>query len=67
MGEAVRLKVSDIDSDRMLIHIVQGKGRKDRYSVLSEVALEKLRTYVRKYKPDYWLFPGAKSGRFLTE
>ncbi|MFA7572906.1 MAG: site-specific tyrosine recombinase/integron integrase [Lutispora sp.] len=67
VGEVVRLKVSDIDGDRMLIHIVQGKGRKDRYSVLSEVALEELRTYVRKYKPDYWLFPGVEAGRFLTE
>lgn len=63
----MRLKVNDIDSDRMLIHIVQGKGRKDRYSVLSEVALEELRTYVRKYKPDNWLFPGAEVDRFLTE
>ena len=67
VGEVVRLKVNDIDSDRMLIHIVQGKGRKDRYSVLSEVALEELRTYVRKYKPDNWLFPGAEVDRFLTE
>ena len=63
----VRLKVTDIDSDRMLIHIVQGKGRKDRYSMLSEIALGELREYVRKYKPDNWLFPGADPNRFLTE
>ena len=67
VGEVVRLKITDIDSDRMLIHIVQGKGRKDRYSILSEVALGALRIYVRKYKPDYWLFPGADADKFLTE
>ncbi len=67
VGEVVRLKVNDIDSDRMLIHIIQGKGRKDRYSLLSKVALEELRTYVRKYKPDNWLFSGAEEDRFLTE
>lgn len=67
VGEVVRLKITDIDSDRMLIRIVQGKGRKDRYIILSEVALEALRIYVRKYRPDNWLFPGAKQNRFLTE
>ena len=67
VGEVVRLKVADIDSDRMLIRISQGKGRKDRYSILSQIALGELRTYARKYKPDNWLFPGAESDDFLTE
>jgi len=67
VGEVVRLKVQDIDSDRMLIRIEHGKGAKDRYSVLSDVALSELRTYAKEYRPETWLFPGDKEGRFLTE
>ncbi|NLC43212.1 MAG: tyrosine-type recombinase/integrase [Clostridiales bacterium] len=67
VGEVVRLKISDIDSDRMLVRIEQGKGRKDRYTLLSETALKALRIYTKMYKPDYWLFPGGKAGKFLTE
>ena len=67
LGEVVRLKVGDIDSDRNLIHIRQAKGRKDRYTLLSKVALEALRAYYRKYQPQTWLFPGAKPGRHLHE
>jgi site-specific recombinase XerD len=67
VGEVVRLKLSDVDSERMLIHIVQGKGRKDRYSVLSQAALEVLREYVKKYKPEKWLFPNEDSGKHITE
>ena len=67
VGEVVRLKVDDIDSDRMLIHIRQGKGRKDRYTILSEVALDMLRKYARVEKPEDWLFPGGKDNSFLTE
>ena len=40
MGEVVRLKIDDIDSDRMLMHIRQGKGKKDRNTILSETALD---------------------------
>lgn len=67
VGEVVRLKVSDIDSDRMLIHIVQGKGRKDRYTVLSEVTLNLLRDYFKVYMPEYWLFPGQDKNKPLTD
>ncbi|QUH27296.1 tyrosine-type recombinase/integrase [Serpentinicella alkaliphila] len=67
VGEVVRLKVKDIDSQRMLIHIRQGKGRKDRYSLLSQVALEELRRYVSVVKPTDWLFPGSKEDNHLTE
>ncbi|ARE88320.1 site-specific tyrosine recombinase/integron integrase [Clostridium formicaceticum] len=67
VGEVVRLKVDDIDSDRMLIHIRQGKGRKDRYTILSEVALDMLRKYARIERPENWLFPGGKDNSFLTE
>ena len=57
--ELVRLKVADIDSGRMLIHIRQGKGRKDRDVMLSPRLLEELRGYWRwvQPKPTTWLFP----------
>ena len=66
VGEVVRLKVEDIDSNRMLIHIKGSKGRKDRYTMLSETALETLRQYRREYKPTKWLFEGARMGRYLS-
>jgi integrase/recombinase XerD len=58
VGEAANLRISDIDSKRMTIRVQQGKGGKDRYSILSHVALETLRQYWRKYRPSEWLFPG---------
>jgi integrase/recombinase XerD len=67
VGEVVRLKINDIDSDRMLIHIRQGKGRKDRYTILSATALNVLKEYVHITKPKDWLFPGGKNNSFLTE
>lgn len=67
VGEVVRLKIEDIDSERMLIHIKQGKGRKDRYTMLSQVALKILRDYTTRYKPETWLFPGGKENKHLTE
>jgi len=51
------LKVSDIDSERMAIRVEQGKGRKDRYVMLSPQLLELLRAYWSQYRPRYWLFP----------
>lgn len=44
----------------MLIHVVQGKGKKDRYTVLSEIALDQLRKYYKLYKPETFLFPGLE-------
>jgi len=52
VGEVIRLKPEDIDSKRMLIHIKGSKGRKNRYTMLSETALEILRIYGREYKPE---------------
>ncbi|MDF2672067.1 MAG: integrase [Clostridiales bacterium] len=66
VGEVVKLTAQDIDSHRMLIHIVQGKGRKDRYTVLSEIALEQLRKYYKLYKPEKWLFPGQNPKEYIT-
>jgi integrase/recombinase XerD len=57
-AEVCSLKVSDIDSDRMLIHVEQGKGQKDRKVMLSPSLLELLRTYWREARPEGWLFPG---------
>jgi len=65
VGEVVRLKPEDIDSERMLIHIKGSKGRKDRYVMLSETALQILREYWRQYKPSKYLFQGAKADRYI--
>lgn len=67
VGEVVRLKITDIDTDRMLIHVVQGKGKKDRYTTLSQIALIELRNYAKEYKPETWLFPGQNNKEFITE
>jgi integrase len=56
-SEAVRLKISDIDSQRMIIRVVDGKGGKDRDLPLSEALLETLRAYWRWLKPQTYLFP----------
>ena len=57
-SEAVSLKVSDLDSDRMLIQIRHGKGARDRTVMLSPQLLRILRTYWRLARPETWLFPG---------
>lgn len=58
LGEVSNLKITDIDSSRMLIHVHQAKGNKDRYTILSPLVLDLLRTYYRQYKPKEWLFEG---------
>src|SRR3979490_1536968 len=58
VSEVVALKVSDIDSERMLLHIEQGKGRKDRFAMLSPRLLELLRDWYRIARAAVWLFPG---------
>ena len=58
VSEVVALKVSDIDSERMMLRVEQGKGRKDRYAMLSPVLLELLRDWWRIARPKAWLFPG---------
>jgi integrase/recombinase XerD len=72
VSEVVSLKVTDIDSKRMVLRIEQGKGRKDRYAILSPVLLERLRAWWRlayaqgKMLPDGWLFPGLNPVEPLT-
>jgi site-specific recombinase XerD len=65
VGELVRLKVTDIHSDRMMIRVEQGKGRKDRYTLLSKRLLGELRSYWKMKRPVVWLFPGIKRGEPL--
>ncbi len=63
-GELINMKIHDIDSKRMYVIIRQGKGRKDRYSILSEKVLELLRRYFNEYKPKEWLFEGQFGGQY---
>ena len=61
IGEVTRLKVSDIESQRMMIRVNEGKGLKDRYTLLGERNLEMLRRYWKAYRPLEWLFPGRNA------
>lgn len=65
ISETSRLKVTDIDSKRMMVRVEQGKRNKDRYTLLSQTALECLRQYWRKYRPKEWLFEGQKEGTHI--
>ena len=67
ISEAVRLKATAIDSARMVIRVEQGKGRKDRYVMLSPKLLEILRSYWRAVRPKEWLFPGSRDDRPITK
>lgn len=68
ISEACRLRPEDIDSKRMVIHIHDGKGGRDRYTVLSARFLAFLRDYFREHRPDGWLFPGrTKAGHASPE
>ena len=66
VGEVVKLKPEDIDSDRRLIHIRGSKGRKDRYTLLSDVTLRTLKEYYKEYKPSKWLFEGSRKDRHIS-
>ncbi len=60
VSETAALKLADIDSQRMTIRVDQGKGKKDRYTILAASTLEFLRGYWRMYEPSHWLFEGQK-------
>jgi site-specific recombinase XerD len=62
VGELVRLLPQDIHSERMLMRINQGKGHKDRYTLISPRLLDELRNYWRAYRPSKWLFEGQGAG-----
>lgn len=67
LSEIAKLKVSDIDSKSMRIFISEGKGGKDRYSILSQTNLEVLRDYWKKYRPKDWLFEGMTPGEHISK
>ena len=64
--ELVRLQVADLDSPRMVIHVRQGKGSKDRLVPLSPRLLGELRAYWRRFRPTTWLFPGVTAAGHLS-
>ena len=66
ISEAVRLLVTDIDSQRRVLRVAQGKGRRDRYVMLSPKLLAELRTWWQGARPSHWLFPGARVHRHLS-
>ena len=65
LNEVIHLRVGDVDSSRMTIRVEQGKGGKDRYTVLSRRLLEALRAYWKIARPSPWLFPSQETGRPL--
>nr|MBA2301602.1 site-specific integrase [Acidobacteriota bacterium] len=65
LNEVLHLRVTDIDSGRMTIRVEQGKGGKDRYTVLSRRLLEALRGYWTIARPSPWLFPSQDTGQPL--
>ena len=65
-SEVISLKIGDIDSERMVIRVEQGKGRKDRYVMLSRHLLELLRAWYKTARPQGWLFPGRDRVQPMT-
>ena len=66
ISEAVKIRIADIDSDRMLIRVVEGKGRKDRYVAMPKRLLKVLRSYWRAERPKDHLFPSWREGRPIS-
>lgn len=67
LSEVAHLKISDIETGRMMIRVREGKGNKDRYTMLSRVALKTLIPYLRCYRPTSWLFPGLRPDKPLRK
>jgi integrase/recombinase XerD len=67
VSELTNLRVTDIDSQRQIISVRQGKGHKDRQVMLSPRLLELLRTYWKTYRPKTWLFPGERRQHPITQ
>ena len=63
VSELVNLKVQDIDGERSLLHIRQGKGAKDRMVAMGPTLLKQLRSYWKQYRPNGWLFPSSHRSR----
>lgn len=67
IGEVINLKITDVKSDRNLLLIRGGKGKKDRTTVLSQKLLENLRVYYKEYSPKEWLFEGQFGGQYTSD
>jgi site-specific recombinase XerD len=67
LGELLELKIGDIDSESMRIHVREAKGKKDRYVMLSENVLYLLREYYKVYKPKDYIFEGQKGGKYSSK
>ena len=63
LSEVIGLRMTDLDSQRLMIRVEQGKGKKDRYTILSAKLLDELRVYWRMYRPTHYLFPSKDSQR----
>src|SRR6056297_773884 len=66
ISEVRNLTITDIDSKNMQIRVQQAKGKKDRYTLLSQNNLSLLRDYWKEYRPDYWLFPGVPPTKAIS-
>lgn len=66
ISEAINMKITDIDSQRMLIHVKNAKGKKDRYTILSTKVLVLLREYYTVYKPKTYLFEGQYGKQYSS-
>ena len=64
IGELLELRLSDIDSERMTVRVNQGKGKKDRLTILSHNVLKLLRKYFVEYKPKDYLFEEQNGGKY---
>jgi integrase len=65
VSETANLKITDIDSKRKQIRVYHGKGKNDRYTLLSEKLLLELRRYWKMYRPENWLFPGQNQNKAI--
>ena len=66
ISETSRLKITDIDSKRMMVRVEQGKGGRDRYTILAQTVLDHLRQYWRQYHPKEWLFECQKDNTHIS-
>lgn len=66
VGELVRLRKEDLDYSRKMIRVRRGKGNKDRYTILSDLAFSAVKRYTEIYQPQEWLFPGIRKGRHIS-
>ncbi len=64
LGELLNLRLSDVQADRRRLFIHAGKGKKDRYTLLSDRAMEALRAYYKLYRPVEWVFEGQNGGKY---